>query len=125
MFDDVSGKDNGVRSFTIRGKIEYDLTDNLLFRMGANYTDTNQGGTFLHAANTPLFIASPLINQAAALDGDRYHGNYSRPGENAIENQQVDARLIWNADAVTVTAIGSWIGFERTALSVSWQRIRH
>ena len=115
MFDDVSGKDNGVRSFTIRGKIEYDLTDNLLFRMGANYTDTNQGGTFLHAANTPLFIASPLINQAAALDGDRYHGNYSRPGENAIENQQVDARLIWNADAVTVTAIGSWIGFEQTA----------
>ncbi|MCI4644391.1 MAG: TonB-dependent receptor [Hyphomonadaceae bacterium] len=115
MFDDVSGKDNGVRSVTVRGKVEFDITDNLLFRLGANYTDTNQGGTFLHTANTPLFVVGPFVDQASTLDGDRYHGDYSLPGENDIQHQQVDARLIWDADAVTVTAISSWIGFEQTA----------
>ncbi|WP_158084651.1 TonB-dependent receptor [Henriciella pelagia] len=115
MFDNVSGKDNGVRTYSVRGKIEFDLTDSLLFRLGANYTDTNQGGTFLHAANTPLFIASPFVPQATALDGDRYRGDYSLPGENDLQHQQIDARLIWSGDAVTATAITSWIGFEQTA----------
>jgi len=115
MFDNVSGNDNGVRSFTVRGKTEVDFSDQLLLRIGASLTDTNQGGTFLNPANIPLFVVSPLVPQATVLDNDRYRGDYSLPGENDLQHQQIDARLIRSGDAVTATAIGSWIGFEQTA----------
>jgi len=109
MRDTVSGRDDGVRSFTVRAKTVYDLTDDLTFKLSGTYFESRQRALLLNPASLPLFLGGPLTPQT--LDGDPFSGAYTVPGGNQITNGQVNARLDWRSDALTTTLIGSWIRF--------------
>ncbi len=109
MKDTVSGIDNGTRNYTIRGKIAYDLTDDVEFLLSGSYFNSKQKGSFLDAGNTPLFLAGPLKPQI--LDNDPYSGAYTIPGGNHIRQGQVGGKLEWKGDALNLTALAGWISY--------------
>ena len=109
MRDTVSGRDDGVASFTVRAKAVYDLTDNLTFKLSGSYFESRQRALLLNPASLPLFLGGPLTPQV--LDGDPFSGTYTFPGGNRVTNGQINARLEWRGDALTTTLIGSWIRF--------------
>lgn len=109
MKDTVSGRDNGTRNYTLRGKIAYDLADDVEFLLSGSYFNSKQDGSMLDAGNTPLFLAGPQTPQV--LDNDPYSGAYTIPGGNHIRQGQVSGRLEWTGDALNVVAMASWISF--------------
>lgn len=111
--DTVSGKDDGVKSFTARGKLLFKLSDDLTLKLTGAHFYSHQRALLLDPQNTPFFLAGPLTPQV--IDNNPFSGAYTNPGGNTIHNTQINGRLEWSADALTTTVIGSWIHFNQNS----------
>lgn len=113
MRDTVSGKDNGVRALTLRGKLLIKLAPKATLHLTAMHFDSKQSALLQDPENLPIYLASPVAPQA--LDGQRYSGAYTSPGGNHVRTTQLSGRLDLDNDWAKTTVIGSYIQFAQNA----------
>lgn len=113
MRDTVSGKDNGVQAFTLRGKLRFILGPRATLNVAAMHFDSKQSAILEDPENLPIYLAGPLAPQS--LDGSRYSGAYTTPGGNHVRTTQLSARLDLDNDRVKTSFIGSYIQFAQDA----------
>jgi iron complex outermembrane recepter protein len=111
MRDTVSGRDNGIESFSVRGTMLADLSADVSLRLSGSYFESRQSALLGNPESTPFFLVGPFTPQV--LDNNPFLGAYTISGGNRIRNGQISGRLTWESDDVTVTALGSWIGFNQ------------
>lgn len=109
MRDDVSGKSDGFSHLTARGTLIADLTDTLTFKLNGSYYRGVNKAQLGNPETAPLILQGPQKDYT--LDGDPWNGSYNLPGHNVIKGKQLAARLVWDADALSITAIAGWVGF--------------
>lgn len=112
MRDTVSGRSDGIRAITLRGKLLFKLSEKAELRLTATHFDSKQDAFLLNPANVPIFLASPVVPQA--VDGDRYSGAYTIAGGNRLKNTQVSGRLDLDNDAAKLSVIASFIDFKQS-----------
>ncbi len=112
MRDTVTGRTNGNRSFTGRGKIVDELSDTLSLKIEGAYHGSTQKAVLGDPISTPLILQGP--QKGYTLDGNPFSGAYTDPGRNKLETGSASARLDWKPDAFAITALASWIGFNQT-----------
>lgn len=111
MRDTVSGRHNGVESYSVRGTVLADISDTVTFRLSGSYFESRQSALLGNPESLPFFLVGPLTLQA--LDSDPFAGAYTISGGNRIRNAQLNGRLTRESDDVVVTALASWIGFNQ------------
>lgn len=109
--DTVSGRTDGNTTFTLRGKLEFDLSEEATFQLSAMHFDSEAHAALRNPANLPIYLASPFALQT--IDNDHYSGAYTLPGLGRVKSTQVGGRLELDNEAVKTTVIGSYLHFSR------------
>lgn len=109
MHDLSSGKSDGFSHLTGRGTIVAELTDTLTFKLNGSYYRGVNKAQLGNPETAPLILQGP--QKGYTLDGDPWNGSYNLPGHNVIKGKQLAARLVWDGDPLSITAIAGWTGF--------------